>query len=125
MTRRAAKKDANHKEIFGVIESICPVKDLSEAGRGIPDGIAWINNGWHWFDVKNPKTGYGRRGLNKRQKEWASDWRGGPVFLIYTKDEAEKFAKGYWCELKRFPSMGDVVFGGKVLRAVEHRGIVT
>lgn len=98
-----AKKDANHKELFAVIGKIVPVKDLSDAGFGVPDGIAWINNGWHLFDIKNPKTSYGRRGLNKIQKRWALDWSGGPVYLLYSVDDALAFATGRFDGIKRFP----------------------
>lgn len=113
-----AKRDANHSEIFAEISATCPVKDLSDAGCGVPDGIAWVNDSWQWFDVKNPKTAYGRRGLNPVQKRWAGDWRGGPVFLIYNREEARRFAKGDFCGLKRFPSFGQIEFGGKVLNVV-------
>ena len=97
-----AKKDANHSLIFGVIAAIAPVKDLSACGFGIPDGIAWVGGGWQFFDVKNAATAYGRRGLNDRQKKWAADWRGGPVFLIYTEEEAQRFARGNFDRLKKF-----------------------
>ena len=100
-----AKRDANHTTIFGAINAITAVKDLSNAGCGVPDGLAWVNGGWHLFDVKNPQTGYGRRGLNQRQKSWADDWRGGPVFLIYSPDEAIRFARGDFDGLKRFPEI--------------------
>lgn len=96
-----AKKDANHKEIFDIISKFTAAKDLSPMGCGVPDGIAWVNDGWQLFDVKNPKTGYGKRGLNNRQKKWADDWRGGPVYLIYTVEEAEQFARGNLDGLKR------------------------
>lgn len=98
-----AKKDANHKEVMQAIRTITAAHDLSNAGCGVPDGIAWIGDGWHLFDIKNPKTGYGKRGLNPRQKKWADDWRGGPVYLIYTVDEAIEFARGRFDDLKRFP----------------------
>lgn len=109
MKKYGAKKDANHNDIFDTIRVFTAVHDLSAAGFGVPDGLAWVKTGWHLFDVKNPKTGYGRRGLNPRQKKWTKDWRGGPVFLIYTVDEAERFAKGYFDGLKRFPE--DSVLG--------------
>lgn len=98
-----AKKDANHKIIFDMISAITAVHDLSNAGCGIPDGIAWCGGGWQLFDVKNPKTRYGKRGLNERQKKWANDWRGGPVYLIYTVEEAEQFARGIFGSISRFP----------------------
>ena len=98
-----AKKDANHNEVFEAISQFTAVKDLSSAGCGVPDGIAWVAGSWQLFDVKNPKTGYGRRGLNPIQKGWADDWRGGPVFLIYSVEEAFRFAKGNFEGLKKFP----------------------
>ncbi len=104
MKKYGSKKDANHKEIFSVIKKITAVHDLSAMGFGVPDGLAWCGEkGWQLFDVKNPNTGYGRRGLNNKQKEWASDWRGGPVYLIYNVDEAINFSKGNFDGIKRFP----------------------
>ena len=103
MKKYGAKKDANHNEIFGALGKLVPVRDLSAAGFGVPDGIAWVKNSWQLFDVKNPNSGYGKRGLNTRQKSWADDWRGGKVYLIYTVDDAIKFAKGEFSELKSFP----------------------
>lgn len=103
MKKYGAKKDANHKEIFDVLQKLIPTKDLSAAGFGVPDGIGWVNGGWHLFDVKNPNSGYGRRGLNNRQKEWINNWNGGHVYLLYNIDDALNFAKGDFLKLKRFP----------------------
>lgn len=102
--RYGAKKDANHKEIIDVLRKHCAVFDLSEHGHGIPDGIAWVDGRWEFFDIKNPKTGYGRRGLNEVQKKWIGQWRGGPVYLIYTGEDATKFGKGDLAGLKRVDS---------------------
>ena len=103
MKKYGAKKDANHKEVMARLKSLVPVHDLSAAGCGVPDGIAWINGGWQLFDIKNPNTGYGKRGLNERQKTWADKWDGGPVFLIYGEDDAAAFAKGDFDAVKCFP----------------------
>lgn len=102
------KKDANHNEIFDELRKYCGVFDLSAAGCGVPDGIAWVNDAWHFFDVKNPKTGYGRAGLNKIQKKWIKQWQGGPVYLIYTEAEAKRFAHGDFTEIKREESAASV-----------------
>jgi hypothetical protein len=99
-----AKKDANHNVIFDMIRKFTAAYDLSNSGCGVPDGIAWCAGGWQLFDVKNPNTRYGKRGLNDRQKRWANDWRGGPVYLIYTIEQAEQFAKGNLQGLPKFPS---------------------
>lgn len=104
MKKYGAKKDANHNDIFKAIRKIAPAKDLSGAGFGVPDGLAWVNGGWHLFDVKNPETRYGKRGLNPIQKKWSINWSGGPVYLIYTEDEAIAFAHGDFNGLKKFPN---------------------
>ena len=101
--RYGVKKDANHNELFAEMRKYCAVYDLSTAGNGIPDGVAWINEGWHLFDIKNPKTGYGRRGLNAVQRKWMDQWNGGPVYLLYTVDEAQRFALGHFENLKVYP----------------------
>lgn len=95
------RKDANHNEIFDELRKHCPVYDISTTGRGLPDGLAWINKAWHLFDVKNPNTGYGKRGLNAVQKKWIQQWPGGPVYLIYTADEASRFGRGDFTGIKR------------------------
>jgi endogenous inhibitor of DNA gyrase (YacG/DUF329 family) len=98
--RYGAKKDANHVEIMSVIRNGCAAWDLSNAGCGVPDGVAWVSKAWRLFDIKNPKTGYGKRGLNKVQKKWISQYQGGPVYLIYTTEEAKRFAAGELAGLK-------------------------
>lgn len=108
MKKYGAKKDANHKELMTVIGQFCAVHDLSHAGYGVPDGVAYVRGRWELFDIKNPKTSYGRRGLNQRQKKWVADWRGGPVYLIHSIDEAKRFASGQLADLKRQESGWDV-----------------
>lgn len=94
------KRDANHAELFAVLRKHCAVYDVSTSGMGIPDGLAWVNGAWHLFDVKNPKTGYGKRGLNPIQKKWLSQAQGGPIYLLYTTEDAENFATGKFDGLK-------------------------
>jgi hypothetical protein len=103
-----AKKDANHREVIEEMRKHCAVYDLSAQGCGLPDGLAWIGDQWRLFDVKNPKTAYGRRGLNQVQKKWIQQWNGGPVYLIYTVDEACRFACGNFDGIKRVESAGSL-----------------
>lgn len=95
-----AKKDANHAEIFEELRKHCKALDLSDVGRGLPDGMAWIGGAWHMFDVKNPKTSYGKRGLNTIQKKWIAQAEGALVYLIYTVDEAREFGCGNFAAIK-------------------------
>ena len=98
------KKDANHNLLFEKLkEHSVPHIDLSPLGCGVPDGVAHTPAGWQLFDVKNLKTGYGRRGLNKNQREWAENWQGGCVFLVHDESEMVAFIKGEFAALQRFP----------------------
>lgn len=93
--RYGAKKDANHADIVDAMRKCgATVHDLSTMGGGVPDVIAWVKDQWRLVEVKNPKTGYGRRGLNKLQSKWLSQWRGGPVYVLKSVDDALKFVAG-------------------------------
>lgn len=105
MTRKyGAKKDANHVEIVGAFEKLgAAVLDLSTMGSGVPDLFVKCREVTYLVDVKNPKTGYGKRGLNPLQKEWAEKWKGGPVYLISTVEQVADLFHGRIEGLKRFP----------------------
>lgn len=100
MKRHGTRKDANHNECMEAIRMGCQcVHDLSDVGRGVPDGVAWICGAWRLFDIKNPQTAYGRAGLNDRQKKWHSEF-GGPIYLIYSREDAINFAAGKLDQVK-------------------------
>lgn len=102
-TRRRGRRDNNHKEIIDAIRPIAPVRDLADAGAGVPDIIVWVNGGWQLADIKNLNTKYGRDGLNPTQKNWASQ-PGGPVYLIHNIDEGIQLARGQFDGLQVFPA---------------------
>ena len=84
-----AKKDANHKEIVDCLNKCgIPFIDLSALGYGVPDLVVEIQKKLGLWEIKNPKTPYGKRGLNKNQKAWAGKWRGSPVKIIKSVDDA-------------------------------------
>lgn len=39
-------------------------------------------------EVKNPETGYGKRGLTESQKRFAGRWRGSPIHVVHNEQEA-------------------------------------
>ena len=101
--RYGAKKDANHKPMVDALEKGgAGVIDMSSLGCGMPDIAVCVGSTWHLCDIKNPATGYGRRGLNPNQKAWALRWRGGPVYLLSTLDDVERLLNGRLSELKSF-----------------------
>lgn len=110
MNKYGAKKDANHRAIFDELSKHCKPVDLSNVGCGLPDGLAYIADGWRLFEVKNPKTAYGRRGLNKRQTKWSEEWCGGPIFLVYTVEEAASFGRGEFVGLRCYVRGVQVVY---------------
>lgn len=86
--RKGAKKDANHAAIVAaLIKAGCSVLDLSMVGGGMPDILAGIAGKNYLIEIKNPDTYYGRKGLSKRQREFAEKWIG-EIFIVRSIDEA-------------------------------------
>lgn len=103
MTRR----DDNHGEVVEAFEQggAC-VLDLSSVGGGVPDIIVSYLDVLHLVEIKNGTNSYGRRGLNKRQRKWAENWRGSPVIVVHTPAQARKWL-AVWRE--RRPTLGTVL----------------
>ncbi len=92
--RHGSRKDANHKEICDEFKRLGgEVLDLSRLGGGCPDIALWARGAWHVVEIKNTKTGYGRKGLNKLQQLWANAAQA-PVYIIYTVEQAAAFMVG-------------------------------
>lgn len=93
--RYGAKKDANHQEILDLLDKThVPYLDTSSMGQGVPDLLVDVHQRLVWWEVKNRKTSYGKRGLNKNQIAWANAWQGSAVYLIYSVDDALRFLNG-------------------------------
>ena len=87
--RYGTKKDANHNEVVDALRGAgCLVEDMSHVGCGFPDLMCADNGVLFLVEIKNPKTGYGRRGLNKRQKEWHKEWEGYPISIVDSAEAA-------------------------------------
>jgi len=98
--RHNARKDANHNELVEILEKGgMVVKDTSKLMQGFPDLLVWHMEAWHFVEIKNPNTAYGKKGLSKSQQKFADDWKGGPVFILRTKEDAEKFIIGEFAEI--------------------------
>jgi Holliday junction resolvase len=95
MNKHGAKKDANHKELVTALKELSvQVIDTSQLGGGFPDLICCVRRETLLVEIKNTNTGYGRRGLNKNQKEFAESWTGGPIYVIKNLDDVESLANG-------------------------------
>lgn len=86
------RKDANHNEIVNAFTvGGALVLDLTNTAYGVPDLAVSYGNAWHLVEIKNPRTYYGRLGLNARQRQWAENWKGGPVFVVKSLTDVENF----------------------------------
>jgi hypothetical protein len=76
--------DANHGEIAEAFTSVgCAVADTSAAGFGFPDIVLGLIGQTHLVEVKDTD---GR--LSASQQRFMRDWRGGPILVVQTVDEA-------------------------------------
>jgi hypothetical protein len=89
-----ASKDLNHKEIQEALERMgALVLDTSGVGRGIPDLIVSHMGRVYLVEIKNPRTAYGRRGLNPMQQRLKD--AGWHVEVLTSVDEAVSFIQGH------------------------------
>jgi len=85
--RYARRVDANQAEI---------VDALRKAGAKVKivhqpyDLQVWIGDRTMYIEVKNPKTGYGRKGMNEKQAEEA---QGLPVYMADSVESALRALK--------------------------------
>jgi len=85
----ACKKDANHNEIVDALTAAgASVVDMSHVGRGFPDLIVGFQSKTILMEIKNPKTAYGKKGLNKNQQKWKDEWIGGPYCVVDSPEAA-------------------------------------
>jgi len=80
--------------VKGCESMFCHVIDLSLLGDGKPDILVWCRTRYILVEIKNPKTGYGRKGLNKNQKSWAEEWMGGPVYVVSNREHVISLVTG-------------------------------
>lgn len=92
--RYSARLDNNHREIVNaLIDFGVSVLECHTIGRGFPDLIIGYCGITTLMEIKNPKTQYGRAGLNKNQRKWQENWKGGPIAVVYDIDGAIRVAK--------------------------------
>lgn len=92
MTR--GRKDNNHDAIVIAFRALgCSVVEMHAVGiPGMPDLAVGCVGKTHLVEVKNPASAYGRAGLNPYQTAFAAEWRGEPVVIVKSEDEAAALA---------------------------------
>jgi len=85
--RYARRVDANQAEIVAALRNAgAKVKIVHQPY----DLQVWIGDRTMYIEVKNPKTGYGRKGLNEKQAEEA---QGLPVYMADSVESALRALK--------------------------------
>lgn len=87
--RHRVSRDINHKPITDLLDKLfVPYIDLSALGGGVPDLVVDNHGVLELWEIKNPGNWYGKKGLNQNQSKWAEKWRGKPVRIVRTVDDA-------------------------------------
>jgi hypothetical protein len=89
MGGRGARLDENHHEIVDALRAVgADVLSTADLGKGVPDLVVAFRGTVYLIEIKNPKSCYGRGGLNKLQRKWAATWTGAMVHVVKSIDEA-------------------------------------
>ena len=88
--RRAARVDANQAEIIAALRTAGASVHIIE----VPvDLLVGYMEKTVLIEVKNPKSRYGKQGLNENQAEFLNTWDGGPVAMVDSVDAALQVLK--------------------------------
>ena len=83
---KGRKTDANQSAIIAVLREVgATVVDLSAVGKGCPDLLVGFRGATYLLEVKNVK---GKNRTTPDQDVFYAWWRGGPVSIVRTADEA-------------------------------------
>ena len=83
---RAKRTDANQSAIITILRQVgATVVDLSAVGKGVPDLLVGHRGVTYLLEVKNVK---GKNKTTPDQDIFYAWWRGGPVHIVRTADEA-------------------------------------
>lgn len=87
--RRAAKIDRNQPEIVAALRKAgCSVQPLHTVGKGCPDLLVGRAGKNVLIECKDGLKPPSARVLTDDQQDWHRDWRGPPVLVVETVEEA-------------------------------------
>lgn len=93
MSRFARQKDINHGVIVAALRAVgCSVAAIESGVAGVPDLIVGVGGRTHLVEVKPLVGETRRRELRESQVDWHSRWRGAPVVILRTKEDAVEWA---------------------------------
>ena len=87
--RRAARTDANHARVVkALLDAGAFCQSLAAVGVGCPDILVGFRGETFLIEVKNPEAPPSDRVLTDAQKKFHRLWRGRPIAVVETPDEA-------------------------------------
>lgn len=98
---RRGKKDNNHDSIVSTFIALgCSVIEMHATGiPGFPDLAVGLSGAsgrmTQLVEIKNLETAYGRAGFNGNQTAFNRDWRGEPVWMCCSEDEATALVQNW------------------------------
>ena len=93
--RRAARTDANHREIVAALRKAgASVADLSAVGGGVPDLLVGFRSRNWCLEVKDGKKPPSARKLTPEQQAWVDDWRGQWACVKSAEEAVEMVTRG-------------------------------
>jgi hypothetical protein len=82
-------RDANQPQIEADLRAIgASVVDLSAVGFGCPDLLVGYRDQTYLMEIKDPSKPKGDQKLKKGQLEFHGAWKGRPIAVIKSSDEA-------------------------------------
>lgn len=89
--RRASRVDDNQDTIVRALRAIgATVQSLATIGKGCPDLLVGYRRESFLLEVKDPTKPKADRQLSEDQVEWHRTWKGLPVHVVHSVDEAFK-----------------------------------
>ena len=87
--RRSAKVDANQVEIVKALRAAgCTVQSLAATGQGVPDLLVGFRSRTYLLEVKDGAKPASARKLTPDQVIWHQNWRGGPLVVVESVEQA-------------------------------------
>lgn len=89
--RRAARTDKNHDEIVQALRKVgASVQSLAAVGAGVPDLLVGFQGQTFLVEIKDGQAAPSAKKLNPAQMIWHHTWRGGPLAVVESVDQALK-----------------------------------
>ncbi len=86
---RARRVDRNQGDLIRALRKLgVSIQPLHTIGQGCPDVLAGFRGTTVLLEIKDGEKAPSRRKTTKDQDEWISKWRGAPVHIVRTLDEA-------------------------------------